>query len=204
VLTFDEVTVCYGATRAVDAVSLSVGAGEFAVLTGSNGSGKSSLARAALGLVPMAAGRVRIDSGSDGSWGEQRRLIAYVPQRTSVGAFPLPVDDLLASGGDHAAAVEAAEQLGIGGLRDRAVSTLSGGQLQRAYLARAIGQLSAGAQVLLADEPTSALDFAGQEVVADLLAGLEVTRLVISHDIAVVERAGRTLEMAGGRLRERS
>jgi ABC-type glutathione transport system ATPase component len=81
---------------------------------------------------------------------------------------------------------------------------LSGGQLQRAYLARAIGQLSAGAQVLLADEPTSALDFAGQEVVAELLAGLEVTRLVISHDIAVVERAGRTLEMAGGRLRERS
>jgi ABC-type Mn2+/Zn2+ transport system ATPase subunit len=147
---------------------------------------------------------VRIDSGSDGSWREQRRLIAYVPQRTSVGAFPLPVDELLASGGDHAAAVEAAEQLGIGGLRDRAVSTLSGGQLQRAYLARAIGQLSAGAQVLLADEPTSALDFAGQEVVAELLAGLEVTRLVISHDIAVVERAGRTLEMAGGRLRERS
>jgi ABC-type Mn2+/Zn2+ transport system ATPase subunit len=46
VLTFQEVTVCYGATRAVDAVSLSVGAGEFAVLTGSNGSGKSSLARA--------------------------------------------------------------------------------------------------------------------------------------------------------------
>ena len=63
VLTFDEVTVCYGATCAVDAVSLTVAVGEFAVLTGSNGSGKSSLARAALGLVPMSAGRVRIDSG---------------------------------------------------------------------------------------------------------------------------------------------
>ena len=203
VLTFDEVTVCYGATCAVDAVSLTVAVGEFAVLTGSNGSGKSSLARAALGLVPMSAGQVRIDSAVDESWREQRRLIAYVPQRTSVGAFPLPVDDLLASGGDHAASVEAAGQLGIGELRGRAVSTLSGGQLQRAYLARAIGQLSAGARVLLADEPTSALDFAGQELVAELLAGLAVTRLVISHDIAVVERAGRTLEMAGGRLRER-
>lgn len=203
VLEFDRVTVRYGSVCAVDDVSLTVGAGEFAVLTGSNGSGKSSLARAALGLVPMTAGRVRVEGESDGSWREQRQRIAYVPQRTSVGAFPLPVDDLLASGGDHAAAVHAADRLGIGGLRGRAVSTLSGGQLQRAYLARAIGQLAAGARVLLADEPTSALDFDGQEAVADLLADLAIARLVISHDVAVVERAQRTLEMAGGRVRER-
>lgn len=201
-LEFEEVTVRYGSACVVDAVSLTVAAGGFSVLTGSNGSGKSSLARAALGLVEMTGGRVRVD-GNDSSLRERRRLVAYVPQRTSVGAFPLPVDDLLASGGDHAAAVGAAERLGIGGLRHRAVSTLSGGQLQRAYLARSIGQIAAGATVLLADEPTSALDFDGQEAVADLLAGLDVTRLVISHDAAVVARAGSTLEMAGGRVRER-
>jgi ABC-type lipoprotein export system ATPase subunit len=56
---------------------------------------------------------------------------------------------------------------------------------------------------LLADEPTSALDFAGQEDVADLLADLPVTRLLVSHDAAVVARADRVLEMAGGRLRDR-
>lgn len=203
-LEFDEVTVRYGSTCAVDAVSLTVDDGDFAVLTGSNGSGKSSLARAALGLVPVTGGRVRVGDPAGGSLRDHRRMIAYVPQRTSVGAFPLPVAELLASGGNRAAATEAAERLGIGDLRDRAVSTLSGGQLQRAYLARAIGQLAAGATVLLADEPTSALDFGGQEAVADLLSTLGVTRLVISHDIAVVERGQRTFEMAGGRLRERA
>lgn len=203
VLEFDEVTVRYGSTCAVDTVSLTVAEGDFVVLTGSNGSGKSSLARAALGLIPIAGGRVRIASAAGGSVHDHRRLIAYVPQRTSVGAFPLPVGDLLASGGGRLAAIDAAERLGIGELHDRAVSTLSGGQLQRAYLARAIGQLAAGATVLLADEPTSALDFAGQAVVAEMLSGLEVARLVISHDRAVVERGHRTFEMAGGRLRER-
>ena len=202
-LEFDEVTVRYGSTCAVDAVSLTVATGRFAVLTGSNGSGKSSLARAVLGLVPVAGGRVRVGS-NDSSSRERRRLVAYVPQRTSAGSFPLPVDDLLASGGNHGAAVDAANRLGVGGLRRRAVSTLSGGQLQRAYLARAIGQLAAGATVLLADEPTSALDFDGQEAVAGLLAGLDVTRLVISHDAAVVARAELTLEMAGGHVRARS
>ena len=67
-----------------------------------------------------------------------------------------------------------------------------------------MGCVAAGATIVLADEPTSALDFDGQDDVAALLAELPVTKLVVSHDAAVVRRADRVLEMAGGLLRERA
>ena len=205
VLSLDMVKVCYGELVAVDAVSAEVMPGEFVVITGSNGSGKSSLLRAILGLVPMAGGAIRlagVEARTSVDWRARRRAVAYVPQRTSPGSFPLLVRELLASGNDVDAATDAVGRLGMGELLERPVTTLSGGQLQRAYLARAVGALAAGANVLVADEPTSALDFAGQDDVAELLAGLEVTRLVVSHDAAVVGRADRVLEMAGGSLRE--
>jgi predicted ABC-type transport system involved in lysophospholipase L1 biosynthesis ATPase subunit len=84
------------------------------------------------------------------------------------------------------------------------LTTLSGGQLQRTYLARAVGSMSEERRLLLADEPTSALDFDGQDDVANLLADLSATRLVVSHDAAVVAKADRVLEMAGGSIRERA
>lgn len=206
-LRFEQVVVRYGGVVAVDGVDAHVLPGEFVVLTGSNGSGKSSLGRAALGLVRLAEGAVTVQGRaavSAADWRRRRREVAYVPQRTAVGSFPLQVDDLLASGGDHAGARAAAVRLGIADLGRRALHTLSGGQLQRAYLARAIGAIGAGACALIADEPTSALDFDGQDHVAALLADLPVARLVVSHDAAVVARADRVLEMAGGRLRERA
>lgn len=197
--------VRYGPVAAVNDVTLSVGRGEFVVITGSNGSGKSSLIRSILGLVPLASGTVRIDdriANSAREWRARRRLVAYVPQRTSPGAFPLLVSELLGSSNAPAEANQAARRLGIGHLLERPVTTLSGGQLQRAYLARAVGSTGAGAEMVVADEPTSALDFAGQDDVGSLLRDLEVTRVIVSHDRAVVRRADRVLEMAGGALRE--
>ncbi|PWS40500.1 ABC transporter, partial [Streptomyces sp. ZEA17I] len=96
----------------------------------------------------------------------------------------------------------AASGLGVGDLADRPLHTLSGGQLQRMYLARAIGCVAAGARVLLADEPTAALDFDGQEEAADVLTSLPVTLVVVTHDRALANRCDRVLEMAAGRLRE--
>ncbi len=74
--------------------------------------------------------------------------------------------------------------------------------MQRAWLARAVGCVEAGAGVLLADEPTAALDFAGQKEVARLLTSLSVTLLVATHDRALVGECDRPAEMAAGRLRE--
>lgn len=206
-LDLNRLRVTYGPVVAVADVSAQVHAGELVVITGSNGSGKSTLLRSILGLVPVTDGEIRLAgerAGTPREWRRRRQLVAYVPQRTSPGGFPLVVRELLDSGGAPDAAADAAHRLGIADLLDRPVTTLSGGQLQRAYLARAVGCLARGSCLLAADEPTSALDFAGQDDVAALLAELPVARLVVSHDAAVVERADRVLEMAGGTLRERA
>ena len=206
-LDLNHIRVAYGSVVAVDDVTVTVSEGELVVITGSNGSGKSSLVRCVLGLVPIQSGEIRVDghlARSRRDWRDRRRLVTYVPQRTSPGSFPLLVRELLASSGATDEAMRAAERLEIHALLDRPVTTLSGGQLQRAYLARAVGALAAGGRMLVADEPTSALDFEGQDDVAALLAELDAARLVVSHDTAVVRRADRVLEMAGGVLRERA
>ncbi|WJK39604.1 ATP-binding cassette domain-containing protein [Solwaraspora sp. WMMA2056] len=201
---FSGVTCRYGRRTVVDAVDLTVDAGEHLTLTGANGSGKTTLLRTVLGLHPVAAGTVSVgDEVARGraGWARRRRDVAWVPQRLAPGRFPLLVAELLASGGAASAAADAATTLGVGGLDDRPLHTLSGGQLQRVFLARALGAVAAGARALLADEPTAALDFDGQEQVAGLLAALPVTVVVVSHDRAMARACDRVAEMAAGRLR---
>ncbi|MBO4161302.1 metal ABC transporter ATP-binding protein [Micromonospora antibiotica] len=203
-VTFTTVTCRYGRRTAVDAVDLDVAAGEHVALTGANGSGKTTLLRAALGLHPTAAGTVTVGGESARSgveWARRRRDVAWVPQRLAPGRFPLLVDELLDSGGHPDAARAAAGQLDVGGLGRRPLHTLSGGQLQRVFLARALGAVTAGARALFADEPTAALDFDGQEQVATLLAKLPVTVVVVSHDRAMTRACDRVAEMAAGKLR---
>lgn len=201
---FAGVTCRYSRRTVVDGVDLTVAAGEHLAVTGANGSGKTTLVRTVLGLHPVAAGSVTVDgsaaAGAAG-WTERRRRVAWVPQRLAPGRFPLLVDELLASGGDPQAAADAASRLGVAGLGHRPLHTLSGGQVQRVFLARALGALAAGATALLADEPTAALDFDGQEQVAALLAALPVTVIVVSHDRAMARACDRVAEMAAGNLR---
>lgn len=204
-MSFASVSCRYGRATVVDAVELHVAAGEHVALTGANGSGKTTLLRAGLGLHPLAAGMVSVDGHPArvaADWVRRRREVAWVPQRLATGRFPLLVDELLDSAGAGGqAARHAAGQLGVRELGRRPLHTLSGGQLQRVFLARALGCVAAGARVLFADEPSGALDFEGQEQVASLLAGLPVTVVVISHDRAVSQVCDRVAEMAAGRLR---
>ncbi|MYW03272.1 ATP-binding cassette domain-containing protein [Streptomyces sp. SID3343] len=195
----------HGRVEAVTEVDLDVAVGERVALTGTNGSGKTTLLRAVLGLHGLSNGRIRVggrDARTAAEWAWRRRACAWVPQKPAPGRFPLLARELLASGGAAAEADRAAERLGVGALAGRPVDSLSGGQLQRVYLARAVGCVAAGAGVLLADEPTAALDFAGQEEAADLLLSLPVTVVVVTHDRVLAERCDRVLEMAAGRLRE--
>ncbi len=207
-VSFASVVCRYGRRTVVDAVSLDVSPGEHLALTGANGSGKTTLLRAALGLHPLAGGDVSVDgcpARTAADWNWRRRQIAWVPQRLAPGPFPLRVGELLDSAGPGAGAAsarEAAVDLGVGDLERRPVHTLSGGQLQRAFLARALGCVRAGAVAVFADEPTAALDFAGQEQVAALLAGMPMTIVVVSHDHAMSAVCDRVVEMAAGRLRE--
>ncbi|WP_246594075.1 ABC transporter ATP-binding protein [Streptomyces auratus] len=198
--------VCrHGRLEAVQGVDLDVAAGERIALTGTNGSGKTTLLRAVLGLHRRVDGEILVGgrgTRTAAEWAWRRRACAWIPQRPAAGRFPLLAGELLASSGSAAEAAEAAGRLGVGMMADRPLSSLSGGQLQRMHLARAVGCVAAGAGVLLADEPTAALDFAGQEEAAELLTGLPVTLLMVTHDRAMAARCDRTWEMAAGRLRE--
>ncbi|MFQ6394261.1 ABC transporter ATP-binding protein [Nocardia sp. KC 131] len=195
----------HGRVEVVSDVDLAVYAGERIALTGTNGSGKTTLLRAVLGLHRNVRGEIIVGgrSGSkaaDQAW--RRRVCAWIPQRPAAGRFPLLAGELLASSGDQAQAEAMAARLGVGALVDRPLDTLSGGQLQRMHLSRAVGCVAAGAGIVLADEPTAALDFAGQEEAAEVLVGLGVTLIVVTHDRALARRCDRVLEMAAGRLRE--
>lgn len=199
------VSCSHGRQTVVREVDLTVEPGQRVALTGTNGSGKTTLLRAVLGLHQSATGVIEVGDHraiNAAGWTRRRRDAAWIPQRQAAGRFPLLAGELLESSGAPVEANDAAVELGVGDLRGRPLDTLSGGQLQRMYLARAMGCISAGAGLLLADEPTAALDFAGQADAARLLTSLPVTVLVVTHDRAVVDACERVLEMAAGRLRE--
>ena len=199
-----RVSCWHGRNQVVNNVALTLQAGEHVALLGSNGSGKSTLLRAILGLHQPVCGQIMLDGEiavTAAQWQQRRTRIAYMPQRQATGHFPLLVPELLASNGQPAAAQAAAGELGVWQFAQRPLHSLSGGQLQRAFLARAMGMLAGAAGLLLADEPTAALDFAGQAAIAEQMAALPATVLVVTHDRAVAARCHRTVEMAGGQLR---
>ena len=200
-LLLQQVSCWHGRNQVVDQVVLTLQPGEHVALIGGNGSGKSTLLRAMLGLHHQTRGLIMLDgetAQSPAQWQRRRVRIAYMPQRQATGHFPLLVHELLASSGRMDAA---AGELGVWQFAQRPLHALSGGQLQRAYLARALGMLAGEAGLLLADEPTAALDFAGQATIAEQMAALPATVLVVTHDRAVAARCHRTVEMAGGQLR---
>ncbi|MFD1668304.1 ATP-binding cassette domain-containing protein [Streptomyces calvus] len=129
-----------------------------------------------------------------GAW--RRRAGAWIPQKPATDRLPLLAGELPAGGGARAEAAEAAGKLGVGHLADRPLHTLSGGRLQRMYLARAGGCAAAGAGVLLADEPTAALDFSGQEEAAGVLLSLPVAVVVVAEELVPRSLCAR---MAGAR-----
>jgi zinc transport system ATP-binding protein len=203
-LEIEDLSCRFGGLAAIDGASLTVAPGEHVALVGPNGAGKSTLLRAILGLEPHARGRVAVDgcvARNCKDWDARRRLAPWIPQRPGTGRFPLLVDELLGSCGDHAAAVAYATGLGVAGFRRKPVHTLSGGQMQRCLLARAFGALANGGRILLADEPTAALDFAGRDTVAAMLRGVEASVLVATHDRAIAAQCDRVVEMASGRVR---
>lgn len=194
--------VRYGTVAALAHVSLRVESGELVALVGPNGAGKSSLLRAVLGLVAHD-GEVCLHTDRRG-----RRGVAFVPQRATVDlGFPITVFQMVADGrraflrlgwplraADRQAIARALSTVGLDGLEGRALNELSGGQLQRAFIARALAQ---EARLLLLDEPLTGVDQPTTAALMDLLAALAEagTAIVVSsHDLALVrERFVRCL-----------
>ncbi|MEU8751254.1 ABC transporter ATP-binding protein [Streptomyces chartreusis] len=198
----------------LDGVELDVGPGESVAVTGPSGSGKSTLLMCVLGLVEPDRGSVRIGGReltglAAGQLAQMRRELMgmvfqfgeLLPELTPVENVALP---MLLSGGDHRAAYRrATELLADLGVPHEGTATgmLSGGERQRAAVARALITEPA---VLLADEPTGALDPEAREAVADLLFAVSRERgcalLLVTHDLSVAARAGRTLRLEAGTL----
>jgi ABC-type glutathione transport system ATPase component len=204
------------AARVLDGVSLKLPRGKVVGLIGASGTGKSTLARCIAGLLAPAAGRLALDGRPLGMprTREQRRAVQYVWQEPQAALDPRwsvlrsALEPLEGFGLAHGAeALErASAMLGSLGLSAAAVQRrpheLSGGQCQRAVLARA---LLARPSVLLLDEPFSALDTvttaALMRELATWLDDRPMSVLFVSHDQAAVRRlAQRTLRLRQGRL----
>lgn len=199
---FNRLTFTYpGASApALENVSLSVNPGERLGILGPNGGGKSTLVKLMLGLLPPQQGSVSI-FGLPPSVARRRGLIGYVPQRLDAElSFPLSARQVVTLGAAWRLAPwlptprsvrshvqHMLELVGAADYADRPIGKLSGGQVQRTLIARA---LAASPKILALDEPTVGIDAAGQQRFAELLAtlhaSLSLTIVIVSHDLRAI------------------
>ncbi|MGD0379841.1 MAG: ABC transporter ATP-binding protein [Acidimicrobiales bacterium] len=213
-ISFEGVTVRYDAVAALADLTEEIEAGEWVGLIGPNGAGKTTMLRAVDRLVPHA-GEIRVDGVSVATLVPRRlaRLVAYVPQQPelppdmSVGQYVLlgrtPHIGYFGfeTSEDRRVCGELLDSLDLAAMAQRRLATLSGGELQRLVLARALAQQ---APVLLLDEPTSALDLGRRvealELVDDLRRQRGLTVLSALHDLTLAGQfADRLILLDQGR-----
>lgn len=191
-----NVTFAYGAVPAVEHIDLVVSQGEFLGIVGPNAGGKSTLLKLILGLIEPQSGRIRVLGRRPR---DARRQVGYVPQHPSFNPeFPITVEQAVLMGrlgtgrmlggytrADRALTRRALAEVEAEAISDRLIATLSGGQLQRVLLARA---LVSEPRMLILDEPTANIDQRLESDIFDLLKelNLRMTILVVSHDVAFI------------------
>ncbi len=192
-LRFEEVSFSYGESTVLHDASFHIHRGEFAVLVGANGAGKTTILRLVLGLNRPSSGTVEVMGRRPE---EARSSIGYLPQHASYDpAFPISVEQVVEMGllrgmgrpsraeraGRKASVGRALELADLADLGKRPYAALSGGQRRRVLLARA---LSADPEFLLLDEPAANLDADSEERLYAALARLKgsATILIVTHD----------------------
>ncbi len=202
-LRIKDAVIKYGDNPAVNGVSLTAGAGEMVFITGANGSGKSTLTKGIAGLLPLSSGTL-----------VRTPRMSYVPQYEEADRdFPARAGEIVLTGtqrpgklfhtrNDRNQAESAMKALGIYDLADKEIRTLSGGQLRRVFLARAI---CGKPELLLLDEPCAGLDAHSHEVLFSILRGIMsegCAVVMVTHDISDIDGIpeGRVIRISGGRI----
>ena len=196
-LEIHDMTVAYHRKPVLWDIDLVVPEGQLICIVGPNGAGKSTLIKAALGLIPLASGKVEIYGKP---YHDQRHLVGYVPQRETVDwDFPVTALDVVMMGTyarvgwlrrpgarERRQSLDCLEQVGMAEFADRQIRQLSGGQQQRVFLARALVQ---DAQIYFMDEPFAGVDAATEQAIVGLLQGLrskQKTVIVVHHELQTV------------------
>ncbi len=204
IIDLQGVSFSYGATSVLEDVDLKVDEGEFIGIVGPNAGGKSTLLKLILGLLTPYSGHIQVLGRKPR---RAQHLLGYVSQHPNFSKeFPITVGQLVLLGrmgsrpnkgwlsalipggytkADHVATQRALAEVEAENLIDRQIGSLSGGQLQRVLLARA---LVANPSILILDEPTANIDQRLESDIFDLLKrlNLRMTILVVSHDIAFI------------------
>jgi len=167
---------------ALQNVSLNVQRGEIITLIGPNGAGKSTLVRVVLGLLTPQTGSVLRPANI---------LMGYMPQRLSIDpVLPLTVARFLTLGNKNPVIQRVLEEVGVAHLFKRPLQSISGGEMQRVLLARA---LLREPDLLVLDEPIQGVDVVGQYELYELIANIRKQRgcgiLMVSHDLHIVMAA---------------
>lgn len=200
-----DLTVAYDEKPVLWDIDLDVPEGTLTAIVGPNGAGKSTLLKAILGLIPTAAGTIRLFGET---YTRNRRAVGYVPQRGTVDwDFPTDALDVVTMGlygalgwlrrpgaKERATAMERLDQVGMADFAKRQISQLSGGQQQRVFLARALAQ---DPKLYFMDEPLAGVDAATEQTVFEILRFLRSegrTVVVVHHDLETVrETFDRTI-----------
>ncbi len=203
IIAADRITVKYGNTVAIGDVSLEINAGDFVAITGPNGGGKSTLLKTLLKLIKPTVGTV--DYYKEGRIVDNLR-IGYLPQKSNIDSrFPITVEEVVASGlyGEshnwrgklaepaHEKIDSVLELMGVADLRKRVIGSLSGGQLQRTLLGRAI---ISDPEIVVLDEPLSYVDHNFIEQIYKIVEDIShhATVILVSHEMTVIsEMANR-------------
>jgi zinc transport system ATP-binding protein len=182
-------------------INMGIERGSTLGIVGPNGGGKTTLIRLMLGLLKPTRGVIRVDGMLPGQAVRRGDVVGYLPQNPQVVTdMPLSVRQVVRLGlagktglfrsfahDDLAFADDLLERVGLWDLRDQPVGALSGGQLQRALIARA---LAPRARLLLLDEPLTGIDVSGQQRFAEFIQALRddlhLTLVFVSHDLRAV------------------
>lgn len=210
-ITLHRIAAAYGGKQVLTEVNLTVCEGDFLGIIGPNGGGKTTLMKLILGLLKPASGEIHFYQ--DGVAVPSLR-IGYLPQYSHIDRkFPISVYDTVISGlaaeagcfgrfsqAQRQRAQETIRMVGLEGLEQRQIGTLSGGQLQRTLLGRA---LVSQPQVLILDEPDTYLDRRSESQLYHLLTEVNLQRcavILVSHDIGAVLQNVRSIACVNGTL----